>query len=545
MAEFVGHEPCPDCSSSDALSRYDDGSAHCFSCKHNIKPDAGYEPSQAAPKKRRDLLTGAYCALGSRKITEETAKKFGYSVGSMSGTPVQIAPYRNSDGVIVAQKTRTKDKRFVWTGDAKAATQLFGQHLWSDKGRRVVVTEGEIDCLTVSQLNGNKWPVVSVPNGSSGSVKAIRENISWLEGYDEVVFMFDGDPAGRDGAHELAAELSPGRAKIANLPEGYDPNRMLVDGKGAQVIDAIWQAKPFRPDNIKSLSDLKEAVLTPPERGIAWPWHFLTEITYGIRRGEVYVYGAGVGIGKTTAFLQIAEYMVTQHNLPVGLFYYEQPVVETAKRLAGMHAGKQFHIPNPEEGEPNWTEEELMTAFDALEDKVFLYDHFGSISWEETKKHIRYLAKANNVKDFFVDHLTALIAHEGDERRALDALMAEVASLAQELQITVHLISHLTTADGTAHEEGGRVLEKQFTGSRAIARWAHFMFGYERDKQAEDETIRHTTTMRVLKDRFTGQASGQIFFLKYDVLTGKLVETTNPFKDETEGGGDFSGNPDF
>ncbi len=41
------------------------------------------------------------------------------------------------------------------------------------------------------------------------------------------------------------------------------------------------------------------------------------------------------------------------------------------------------------------------------------------------------------------------------------------------------------------------MLEKHFTGSRAIARWSHAMIGLERDKQKPD----NPTTVRGLKDR--------------------------------------------
>lgn len=542
MAEFVAHEECPSCGSSDNLARYSDGSASCFSpgCKHYERADKSYVPPEDTGRKPAPLLMGEVQALSSRRLTEETCKKFSYKVSTFYGEPVQVASYRNDDGQIVAQKIRTRNKDFRWLGKKSEVSQLFGQHLWRDQGRRVVITEGEIDCMSVSQIQNNKYPVVSIPDGA-GAVKSIKASSTWLEGFDEVVFCFDGDDAGRDGAIECAAQLSPGKAKIAYLPEGEDPNSLVLSGKADVVTDAIWGAKSYRPDGILSLSDLRDKVMEEPEKGLPWPWETLTEHTYGIRRGEVYVYGAGVGIGKTTAFLQVAEHMVSELQKPVGLFYYEQPVVETAKRISGMRAGKQFHIPNPEHGEPIWTAEELIEAFEPLEPYVFLYDHFGSISWEETKKHIRYLAKAHGVRDFFVDHLTALVAHAKDERRELDSLMAEVASLAQELQITVHLISHLTTPDGKPHEEGGRVFEKHFTGSRAIARWAHFMFALERNKQAEDIEERQTTTFRVLKDRFTGRASGRYFHIKYDQDTGKLIETDAPSGMFS----DASGEPDF
>jgi twinkle protein len=54
------------------------------------------------------------------------------------------------------------------------------------------------------------------------------------------------------------------------------------------------------------------------------------------------------------------------------------------------------------------------------------------------------------------------------------------------------------------------------------------MFGLERNQQAEDERERQTTTLRVLKDRYTGQATGELIYLGYDKNTGLLFETEAP-----------------
>jgi twinkle protein len=46
------------------------------------------------------------------------------------------------------------------------------------------------------------------------------------------------------------------------------------------------------------------------------------------------------------------------------------------------------------------------------------------------------------------------------------------------------------------------------------------MLALERDQQAEDIEQRQTTTLRVLKDRVTGQATGKTFKLGYDPVSG-------------------------
>ncbi|WP_313712715.1 toprim domain-containing protein [Pseudomonas sp.] len=142
---------------------------------------------------------GEYRALSKRKITEETCKKFGYFVGEFKEQTVQVAPYRNTDGEVIAQKVRFADKSFTTRGKFKGVA-LFGQHLWGEGGKKLVITEGEIDCLTVSQLQGNKWPVVSIPNGAQGAANSIKENLEWVLTFEEVILMFDQDEPGREAA---------------------------------------------------------------------------------------------------------------------------------------------------------------------------------------------------------------------------------------------------------------------------------------------------------------------------------------------------------
>ena len=463
-------------------------------------------------------------ALPSRGLNEDTCAKFKYHVTKdKDGKPVHVANYCDAKGRVVAQKVRWKGKKFKFLGDPKAAG-LYGQHLWRDGGKKVVITEGEIDALSVSQVQGNKWPVVSVPNGANGAAKAVANAIEWLEQFDEVVFMFDSDEPGVKAAEECAALLTPGRAKIATLPL-KDANEMLVAGRVKELVDAVWAAKGYRPDGLVGLREVKAKVLKPAEYGLDWPWPVLTQLTYGRKRGEVYMLGAGTGVGKTDVMTELIAHTLDKQNLPVGVFFLEQDTAETVKRVAGKIASRTFHIPDS-----GWTQEELVNTVEKLDTdpaQIFLYDNFGTCDWEVIKSRIRYLVQACGVKDIFLDHLTALATNHKDkpEREALEEIMAEAAMLTKELNFTLYMVSHLSTPEGKPHEEGGRVMIRHFKGSRAIGFWAHSIFGLERNQQAEDEDERLTTTFRVLKDRYSGQATGATFYLRFDPSSGRLSET--------------------
>lgn len=527
MANFVGKEPCPECGSRDNLARYDDGSAYCFGCQHSERPARqghveDVHINRNKPKEHRvtDLVTGGTCRyLPKRGLTEETCEKFNYRADvAFKGDKVQVANYYK-DGKIVAQKLRTKSKDFVVTGDTKAISSiLFGAHLWRDGGKRLIVTEGEIDAMSVSQAQGNKWPVVSVPNGAQGAAKAIAKNIEYVNGFETVVFAFDMDEPGVEAAKECAALLTPGRAKIAHLPL-KDANEMLVAGRAKELIDALWGAKDYRPDGVVDVASLTVEAAKPIEIGKAWPWAGMAP-TYGRRRRELYGFGAGTGVGKSTVFKQIALHIMEVDQLPVGYIALEEPPAHTLKTLAGMKMGKRVHVPGTV-----YSQDELTKTIESLNGKVFFYDHFGAMGWDAIKEKIRYMVLALGCHDIFLDHLTALAASiDDDERKAIDKIMAELSALTQELDCTIYYISHLTTPEGKSHEEGGRVLEKHFRGSRSIAYWSHFLFAQERNKQ----DIGAPTIFRVLKDRYTGDANGVTFGLAYSRETGLLTECEIP-----------------
>ncbi len=476
-----------------------------------------------------DLIPiGEPVALEARKLSEETCQRWKYHISTYQGEEVQCANYCDDAGHVVAQKVRMAGKKFVFLGDTKAVG-LYGSWLWRNGGKMVVITEGELDALSVSQVNGNRWPVVSVPNGAQGAKKAIEKSIEWLEGFDSVIFMLDNDEHGQAATQECAPLLTPGKAKIAVLPL-KDASDMLKAGRGSEIIEAMWGAREFRPDGIVTVADVEEEALRPIEVGLSWPWPALTAATYGQRGGEVYTYGAGTGVGKTDVLTQVIMHDLTVHRVPVAAFFLETSPSDLLVRVAGKLVGKAFHVPGD-----GWTEPELRAAITSVKEAApfYMYDSFGATDWNVIRGKIAYLATAMGVKDFFIDHLTALAAGEEDERVFLENTMEEIAALTKRLKLRLHLVSHLTTPEGTSHEEGGRVTVRHFKGSRAIGFWSWFMFGLERDAQEEDLTKRNTTTFRILKDRKTGRGTGKTFPLTYDPKTGLLSEgSKSPFPDQ-------------
>ncbi len=531
--------PCEECGSSDARAVYDDGHTFCFACPEETAyghPEGASSSPPAGGRPKSDLLPiGEFRALGKRRITEDTCRKFGYSITTdTKGKTCQVASFRR-DGKIVAQKVRYPDKRFAYLGEKNAG--LWGEHLWKGGGKMLVITEGEIDAMTVSQLQGNKWPVVSLPNGAPAAAKAIRKSLDFVSSFDKVVMMFDMDEPGREAALEAAKLLRPGQGHIAELPL-KDPNECLLAGEGRAVISAMWDAKPYRPDGIINASDLWESVRNAKENhSFEYPWLELQTKTRGARKGELVVFTAGSGVGKTAVIREI-NYNLLQQGLTVGNLMLEENVDRTALGYMGLHLNHPLHLDRGE-----FTEAELREAFDATtgSGRLWLYDHFGSTSAGNLLERVRYLATACGCDFITIDHISIAVSDaeanntDLDERKLIDMLMTKLRSLVEELGVGLFLISHLRRPQGKGHEEGAVTSLSQLRGSHAIAQLSDMVIGLERDQQ-DDET-RNETIVRVLKNRFSGD-TGTAGILFYDYATGRLHDTFRETTVPTTGGVD-------
>jgi twinkle protein len=534
-AQVIGKEPCPSCGSSDNLVRYDDGSAWCFTpgCERYEKPsgeageNTGFQTKKSGGKAAIQI-EGEIESLPKRKIWEDTCKLWGYRVGEFMGKRAHYAYY--FDPVTrkpVAAKVRFPNKDFTIIGDFNAAP-LYGQWLWAAGGRKIVVTEGEIDALSVSQVQQNKWPVVSIPNGAQGAKKALKKAYDYLVSFDEIILMFDMDEHGRHAAVECAELFPPGKVKIADLPM-KDASDMLQADRGDEVVRSIWNAKTYRPDGIvDGMSLWQEVVEDHDTYSIPYPWEGLNDRTHGLRSGELVTVTAGSGVGKSAVVREIA-YHLLQRAENVGLIMLEESVKRTALGLMGIAINRPLHI-----SKEGVSEAELKAAFDATvgSGRCFLYDHFGSTEVDNLLSRIRYMAKSLDCKWIILDHLSIVVSgldEGGDERKLIDRTMTMLRTLVEETGLGLIIVSHLKRPDGKGHEEGAKTSLNQLRGSHAIAQLSDMVLGLERNQQDDDNP--NQTTVRVLKNRFSGE-TGEAATLYYNRETGRLSD--QPFEDETE-----------
>lgn len=258
---------------------------------------------------------------------------------------------------------------------------------------------------------------------------------------------------------------------------------------------------------------------------------FTTETGMWVMRRNFKVCVTGnSGVAKSTFARKILHHLLQTTDANVGGMFLEESIKRTALSIMAMSANKLLHLPDVER-----TTEEMKEAFDKTigTGRVFLYDHFGSADIDTIVENITYFVRAADCKYIFLDHISIMVSSggHGDERKALDEICTKLRTLVQELDICLFIISHLKRpTDGKGHEQGAETSLAQLRGSAGIAQLSDMVIGFERNGQAEDVVERNTTTVRVLKNRFSGE-TGVATRVLYNNITGELVEV----KDVVEG----------
>ena len=534
MAFVKLHQPCPLCSSSDACSINDDGSAYCFSCSTRI-PNYESGGTVADFKTHRmnsiNEIEGAFVALNDRGISLATAKKYNVkSIVNREGKVIRhFYPYCVASEV-TAYKVREEGKHFTWRGNSQG-TGLFGESLFKNSGKFITLVEGECDAMAAYEMLGSKWPVVSVKSGASGAVRDVKNSIEFLEKFDCVVINFDNDKQGLASAKKVARLLTPGKAKILSLPDDFkDANDMLKASRGQSYVESWWNSKLYTPSGVLNISEKKNEFNNREcKESVPYPWEGLNKKLHGLRRGELVTLTGGTGLGKSSVTRELEHWLITNTKDNVGIIALEEDWRRTVDGILSIEANARLYI---DQVRDQHSEEELNAIFDRVyagknKDRVWIHSHFGITDIDEIFSKLRFLIIGCSCKWVVVDHLHMLVSamSDGDERRAIDNIMTRLRSIVEETGAGLILVSHLRRVDGNrGHENGISVSLSHLRGSQSIAQLSDCVIALERDQQSEDEQEANTTHMRVLKSRYTGDV-GMATHLLYNRDTGRLAET--------------------
>ena len=125
--------------------------------------------------------------------------------------------------------------------------------LWGEQGRcanggeLLVITEGEINAMSVFQASAGAVDIASIGSESSAITPAM---VAMISRYKRVVFWAD-----RESIVLKKLDKLPGAYGYVN-PDGLDANDLLQDGTLADVLDMFWD----RPEGLIQPAEVREPI---------------------------------------------------------------------------------------------------------------------------------------------------------------------------------------------------------------------------------------------------------------------------------------------
>lgn len=561
MSRFIGHAACPSCSSGDALSIYDNEddtkSAHCFSCNHNIRNYGNEDVKPRFKKMTKTFLTLQevsalpYADKKDRKINDETVKKFEIKATTNTTTGQQDAhfyPYYIK-GALSGYKSRVLPKDFTAIGAVGniKGCDLFGQNLCTPGGFRLVITEGEEDCLAVYRMldayNKHKGTdfkpnVVSLCNGASGASGEIDKAMQFVSSFKEVLICFDQDKAGKQALSNVAGLLELEKFKVIEFSE-KDASDMLMKGKQQEFISSYFNAKKWCPGSIVNMSDTEELLLEQDKEEITpYPkqWSLMNSMLYGLKTGDLDVWTSGTGSGKSQIFKEMIYHDLKASNNKIGCIALEESLKTTNSLLVGLELNKRIHLPDVR---ATVSDESIREAFKGLDTKrIEFYDQKKEMNDLDLLAQVRYMAAGLGCKHIYLDHISLIIAgsaRKGDERQRIDELMTRLKIMAKELNIWIGIIVHLSKpAKGQLPFELGFIPNvDDLRGSGTLKTSADNIICIQRNGNHAIEFMRDVFRLHVIKNRLSG-TRGSADFFKFDKITGRINVISPPEYDIIE-----------
>jgi twinkle protein len=539
MGKIVVHnKPCPDqvkCKSSDGMQVYENGTGFCFVCQEFFtKEEVENGPAEVEPREEtqktykkltvKDVKEYPIRGFKDRDIPKSITEFFGVHCTYDSKGEIDHHYYPFGDGYNI----RVCDpKDFFRVGKL---TKLFGQDKFSPGGKRIVITEGELDAMAVAtaywRKNQNIYPVVTM--GSSNNMNLLVENRDFLRSFDEIVLFFDKDEKGEKATKEATRILGIDKVKVAaNNTDYKDANEILRNLENDKILHCIWDAFVVIPAGIITRTELKERMRKLTQiKALPYPdcMAGINSKLKGMRLGELTLFTSGTGSGKSTLLREIVIHIKEATDAKIGIVALEESPEAEARRMSGMQLNRNTSNEDLEfeDIEPGFDE---LFGKDDEEERIMMLDHQGTVTDSSIIDKIEYMCLMG-CKYIMIDHITILVSEGIDKlqgNEAQDKIMNSLLSLVKRYPVWIGLVSHLRKVGQGAKsfEEGKLPTMDDIKGSGSIKQISFDIIAFARNLNAQSEKSRNTIKMAVLKARTTG-LTGPVLGAIYDHDTSRL-----------------------
>lgn len=412
-----------------------------------------------------------------RKLTNETINAF--QIGEqgreiifqyLRNNELIFAKYLSIERIVSEKHPEGKKQMRV---EANCEPCLFGWQALPSNVREIALTEGEIDCMSLTQYGIH---ALSVPfgGGKGDKQKWIEYEFDRLAVFDEIYLCFDKDPEGAAATAELINRLGRHRCRIVALPY-KDANECLQNGVTKEEIQKCFdEAITLDPEELKPASSYVEQVITefyPPNGvhvGYTSPWEKARgKILF--RPDELSIWGGINGHGKSQ-FLGHTILHLMKQGARVCMASLEIKPKKLLMRLTRQASGL---------AEP--TEDFIRAIHEWYGDKLWLFDLVGTAKANRLLDVFLYARQRYGIDVFVIDSFMKCGIDEEDFK-SQKAFIEQICDFKNQHNCHVHIVAHPRKSSDETQVPG----KLDIKGSGIISDLADNCFTVWRNKAKEE-----------------------------------------------------------
>ena len=475
--------------------------------------------------------TEAITYLESRKITAATAEKYQITVQSKHKNIV-VFPFLDEKGNMPFIKYRKTDfnpavdKGKEWC-EANCKPILFGMYQCNLDNKTLVLTEGQIDSLSVAESGIEN--AVSVPFGKNGFTW-IPYCWEWMQNFDTLIVFGDCE----NGIITLLDEMRKrfrGTVKAVQQQDYRgckDANELLCKyGKDA-VRRAVEQAKTVLIDRVIEIADIKAVDLFSLPKISTWIVGIDKVLSGGIYLGQTVILTGKRGDGKSTLGSQILANAL-DNGKSVFAYSGELPDYFFKRWLDFQIAGQQNVIDRAgEAGSVNYfiPDSKVHKISEWYRGRAYLFDSH-STEDNELEHLLSTIEKAiqqYGIQLVLLDNLmTALdIGLDIDLYRAQSKFVDKLVKISKNYNVAVILVVH-PRKNSLGADDNDVV-----SGSSDITNKVDVVMTYKRDKTLSDDE----RLLTISKNRLTGKLAigAKAIKLYFDEASKRISDNRDNFR---------------
>lgn len=474
--------------------------------------------------------TEAITYLESRKITAATAEKYQITVQSKHEN-ILVFPFLDEKGSLQFVKYRKTDfnpavdKGKEWC-EANCKPILFGMYQCNLDNKTLVITEGQLDSLSVAESGIEN--AVSVPNGKN-AFTWVPYCWDWLQNFDTLIVFGDCEK-GRITLLDDMQRRFRGVVKAVRQQDYKgckDANEILKKYGRDAVRKAVEQAETLPMQQVKELADVKAVDLFSLPKIPTGIESLDKVLSGGIYLGQTVILTGKRGEGKSTLGSQILANALNTENT-VFAYSGELPDYFFKRWIDFQIAGKHNVIDRTgESGTVSYfiPKEKTNKISEWYRGRAYLFDN-QSLEDDEPEDLIEVIEKAiqqYGIQLVLLDNLmTALDVGMGvDLYRAQSKFVDKLVKMAKRQQVAVVLVVH-PRKNSFGNDDNDSV-----SGSADITNKVDVVMTYKRDKNLpENERL-----LTVSKNRLTGKLAvgGKAIHLYFDETSKRIGDDTAVF----------------